>query len=250
MGKRFCVLSVVVSIFVLLMSDYCFSKVVRGVSDSEIKIGAIYDQTGPATPVTVPCSKAFKNYFRWINDKGGINGRKVKLIIEDDRYSIPATISAFKKLLLKDQVLALMGPASSHGILALTSSLMKKKIPSIIPPSSDRVVIPVKRYMFASGPTYEDQIQLLFQYIVRDLKKKDPKIAFVYNDTEHGKLGFRAANKYKDKYGIEIVTVEIVNPGVLDATSQALKIRRKKPDFVVMHLLVDNSIVLMKENFP
>jgi len=246
MGKRFCVISVVVSVVVLLMSGYCFSKEARGVSDSEIKIGAIYDQTGPATPVTVPCSRAFKNYFRWVNEKGGINGRKIKLIIEDDRYSIPATISAFKKLLLKDQVLALMGPASSHGIFALTSALLKKKMPCIIPPSSDRVVIPPKRYMFASGPTYEDQIQLLFQYIVRDLKKENPKIAFVYNDTEHGKLGFRAAKKYKDKYGIEIVTIEIVNPGVLDATSQALKIRRKKPDFVVMHLLVDNSIVLMK----
>ncbi|MDY7030280.1 MAG: ABC transporter substrate-binding protein [Thermodesulfobacteriota bacterium] len=246
MGRRFYVGLIMMFILALMLHDQCFAEDVRGVDDSEIKIGVIYDQTGPATPVTVPASKAFKNYFRWVNEKGGINGRKIKLIIEDDRYSIPATISAYKKLLLKDKVLVLMGPASSHGIFALTSAIIKDKVPCVIPPSSDRVVVPPKRYMFASGPTYTDQIQLIYQYMVRDLKIKKPRIAFVYNDTEHGKLGLKAAQKYKDKYGIEIVTIEIVNPGVLDATSQALKIRKVKPDFVVMHLLVDNSIVTMK----
>ncbi|MDY6970462.1 MAG: ABC transporter substrate-binding protein [Spirochaetota bacterium] len=246
MKKKYSIIFVIVAIFFFLFSVYSFAKVVRGVSDSEIRIGVIYDQTGPATPVTVPCSKAFKNYFTWVNNKGGINGRKIKLIIEDDRYAIPATISAFKKLLLKDKVLAILGPASSHGIKALTSNIMKNKMPHVIPPSSDAVVIPPKRYLFANGPTYEDQVQLLFQYITRDLKKKNPQIAFVYNDTEHGKHGLRAMNKYKGKYGIRIKTIEIVNPGTLDATSQALSIRRKKPDLVLMHLLVDNSIVLMK----
>ncbi|KAF0120151.1 MAG: amino acid/amide ABC transporter substrate-binding protein HAAT family [bacterium] len=244
--KKVSIVLLMVAISVFLICDYGFSKDVRGVTDSEIRIGVIYDQTGPATPVTVPASKAFKNYFQWVNEKGGINGRKIKLIIEDDRYSIPATISAYKKLLLKDKVLVLLGPASSHGIFALTSAILKDKMPCVLPPSSDRVVIPPKRYMFASGPTYEDQIQLIFQYIVRDLKKKNPKIAFVYNDTEHGKLGFKAAEKYKDEYGIDIVSIEIVNPGVLDATSQALNIKRRNPDFIVMHLLVDNSIVIMK----
>ncbi|MFA4910833.1 MAG: ABC transporter substrate-binding protein [Desulfobacteria bacterium] len=244
--KKVSIVLLMVAISVFLICDYGFSKDVRGVTDSEIRIGVIYDQTGPATPVTVPASKAFKNYFQWVNEKGGINGRKIKLIIEDDRYSIPATISAYKKLLLKDKVLVLLGPASSHGIFALTSAILKDKMPCVIPPSSDRVVMPPKRYMFASGPTYEDQIQLIFQYIVRDMKKKNPRIAFVYNDTEHGKLGFKAAEKYKDQYGIDIVSVEIVNPGVLDATSQALNIKRRNPDFILMHLLVDNSIVMMK----
>lgn len=244
--KKVSIVLLMVAISVFLICDYGFSKDVRGVTDSEIRIGVIYDQTGPATPVTVPASKAFKNYFQWVNEKGGINGRKIKLIIEDDRYSIPATISAYKKLLLKDKVLVLLGPASSHGIFALTSAILKDKMPCVIPPSSDRVVMPPKRYMFASGPTYEDQIQLIFQYIVRDIKKKNPRIAFVYNDTEHGKLGFKAAEKYKDQYGIDIVSVEIVNPGVLDATSQALNIKRRNPDFILMHLLVDNSIVMMK----
>ena len=82
--------------------------------------------------------------------------------------------------------------------------------------------------------------------MTRDIKKKNPRIAFVYNDTEHGKHGLRAMKKFKGKYGIKVISIEIVNPGTLDATSQALSIRRKKPEFVLMHLLVDNSIVLMK----
>ena len=107
---------VFMTFFCLLLCDSALAEKVRGVNDSEIRIGVIYDQTGPATPVTVPASKAIRNHFRWVNEKGGIHGRKIKTIIEDDRYSIPATISAYKKLLLKDKVLVLMGPASSHGI--------------------------------------------------------------------------------------------------------------------------------------
>ena len=246
MKKNIVGISIVVSVLILLTSTYGFSKPVRGVTDSEIKIGSIYDQTGPASPVGAPIASAFKNYFRWVNERGGINGRKVKLIVEDDRYSVPGAIAAYKKLLLKDEVLAILGPASSHSILALTSNILKSKIPCVIPPSADRVVIPPKYYMFASGPTYEDQIQLAYQYLTRGLKMKNPRIAFVYNDTEHGKLGRRAAEKYKERYGIDIVSIEIVNPGELDAVPQALSIKRKKPDYVLLHLLIDNSIVMMK----
>jgi branched-chain amino acid transport system substrate-binding protein len=131
--KKVSIVLLMVAISVFLICDYGFSKDVRGVTDSEIRIGVIYDQTGPATPVTVPASKAFKNYFQWVNEKGGINGRKIKLIIEDDRYSIPATISAYKKLLLKDKVLVLLGPASSHGIFALTSAILKDKCHVLFP---------------------------------------------------------------------------------------------------------------------
>ncbi|MEW6616037.1 MAG: ABC transporter substrate-binding protein [Thermodesulfobacteriota bacterium] len=238
---------ILITLFIILfIAPIAYAKEVRGVTKDLIKIGVIYDQTGPASPLTVPASQGFKNYFRWVNEKGGINGRKIELIIEDDRYSIPLTISAYKKLLLRDKILVLLGPASSHGMFALTSTILKDKLPSILPPSSDRVVIPPKRYMFANGSTYEDQIQFIYQYIVRDLKKKNSRIAFIYSDTEHGKLGLKAAKEHKDEYGIDITTFEIVNPGVLDATSQALLIKREKPDFIVMHLLIDNSIVMMK----
>jgi branched-chain amino acid transport system substrate-binding protein len=181
-----------------------------------------------------------------VNEKGGINGRMIKLIIEDDRYSIPLDMAAYKKLVWKDKVLLILGPTSSGGMFALTSTIQKDKVPCIFPPSSDRPVIPTKRYVFAIGPTYNDQIQLIYQYIVRDLKKKNPRIALVSTDTEMGKLGISAAKEHKDEYGIDIVTIELVNPGVLDATSQALMIKRMNPDFIVMHLLVDNSIVMMK----
>ena len=84
---------------ILFGSSDAYPEPVRGVTDTTIKIGVIMDLTGPtAGDIGLPITEALKNYTRHINDKGGIFGRKVKLIVEDDRYAIPAGIAAFKKL--------------------------------------------------------------------------------------------------------------------------------------------------------
>ncbi|MEW6616383.1 MAG: ABC transporter substrate-binding protein [Thermodesulfobacteriota bacterium] len=64
------------------------AKEVRGVTDDTIKIGTIADMTGPVSETFIPYVFGARNYFKYINDKGGINGRKVKVLLEDDRYSI------------------------------------------------------------------------------------------------------------------------------------------------------------------
>ncbi|MDY7030996.1 MAG: ABC transporter substrate-binding protein [Thermodesulfobacteriota bacterium] len=235
-------------LFVVLFSyPYCcYPKDIRGISEKEIKIGVIYDQTGPATTVTLMATEAFKNYFRWINDQGGIHGRKIRLIIEDDRYQVPATIAAFKKLVSKDMVFAILGPGSSHGYLAIRSRIMKEKVPTLMPPTSDRVVVPAQHYIFANGPTYEDQMKTAFQYIVRDLKMDKPRIVFIRADNERGRIGLNAARKSAKRFGFELVSEEVLNPTSIASTAEVMKMKMKKPDFVVLNIMVPNLFGLMR----
>ncbi|MDY6968946.1 MAG: ABC transporter substrate-binding protein [Spirochaetota bacterium] len=246
MNERLLSGCIILIFIIFLYPDYSYSKKIRGVSNKEIKIGVIYDQTGPATVVTLMATEAFRNYFRNLNDSGGIHGRKIKLIIEDDRYQVPATIAAYKKLVSRDSVFALLGPGSSQGFLAVQLRILKDKVPTLMPSTSDRVVVPAKHYIFANGPTYQDQMKIVFQYINNNLKYKSPRIAFIRADNERGRISFNAVNESSKKYGFKLVATEVLDPRAIESTSEILKIKMKKPDFVVMNIMVPNLFGLMR----
>ena len=105
----------------------------RGVTDDTIKIGFILDQTGPAAPIGIPVANATRTYFQNINDHGGINGRKVKIILEDDHYSIPGAIAAFKKLIFRDAALSILFTGGTGQTFALMNQIEKNKVPVIYP---------------------------------------------------------------------------------------------------------------------
>lgn len=207
---------------------------VRGITTDTIKIGLIFDQTGPAAVNTVPMTRGIKSYVRYINDQGGIHGRKLKLIVEDDRYSVPMAMSAFKKLLFKDKVVALMGPSSSTALAALLRSIEKEKVPLVSVIMPEYAVKPFKRYIFTFADIYPNQMKVLIDYIIKDLKSKEPRIALAYPDNEAGKLDLASALERMGSYNIEPVTKEVLNPGAFDASSQVMNLKRAKPDYVLL----------------
>ena len=88
----------------------------RGVSENEIRIGYIPDFTGPSARGCRGHLWGMENYFNEINAKGGIYGRKIKLFIQDGKYNPSIGISAFKKLVLKEKVFAMISLYDLHGI--------------------------------------------------------------------------------------------------------------------------------------
>lgn len=223
------------------------SESVRGVTETIIKLGAIIDQTGPAAgDVGLPVTEALKIYTRYINDKGGIFGRKVKLIIEDDRYSIPAGIAAFKKLLFKDQIFGLVGPCSVGEAKTLLRQIEQRKIPNIALAPDEAIVNPSRRYVFLPFNLYDDQLGVIFDYIVNDLKSEKIDIIFVYPDVESGKVALAGTRKWAEYFNLDFNT-EIVNPGALDATSQAMSIKRRKPTHIILHHGSSGAAMLLRD---
>ncbi|KAF0120891.1 MAG: amino acid/amide ABC transporter substrate-binding protein HAAT family, partial [bacterium] len=147
MGMKL-ILVVMLLVSILFISNFSSqAKEVRGVTDDTIKIGIIMDMTGPVADNLMPYAIGVRNYFKYINDKGGINGRKVDVIVEDDRYSIPMAVAAFKKLVFKDRILAIIGLASPQ-TTALLSQIEKNKLSTITYSNMRTMTTPFRRYIF------------------------------------------------------------------------------------------------------
>ena len=219
-------------ILTLFLSSFGYAEV-RGVTTDSITLGFIGDMTGPSASQSRHNTNGVKAFFGYINEQGGINGRRVKLIYEDDRYAIPGALAAFKKLIYKDKVFALIGPVQSGGVVALTRHIEKTKTPNMLYNMGERFITPVRHYVFNIGATYEDVVSVIFDYIMKDIEPKDLRIAAVYPDSEYGKIHQRMAERAAKHYGLKLHK-EVLNFGALDATSQVLTLKRNKINYVVL----------------
>jgi len=220
----------------------------RGVTKDKIILGFIGDMTGPTVVVQKPYLDAVKNYFRYINDQGGINGRKIKLISEDDQYQAAKAVGAFKKLVTRDKVLAIVGPTGSTQLKACYKQIEKEKVPCIgMMSTTDDMLKPFKRYIFPIMSTYQDQIRVIVDYIIKDLKGQKPGIALVTQQNEPGKVVEASARATAKANGIELVTVVNLPFGATDATSQVLLLKKAKPNYVIIQGNIGVAVALLRD---
>jgi branched-chain amino acid transport system substrate-binding protein len=201
--------------------------------------------TGPLAGIMVPISDGIKNYTRHVNDQGGINGRKVKLILEDDRYSIPLAVSAFKKLLFRDQIMALLGPGSTGETAVLLRHIMEHKLPTF-PLAADTELID-KRYIFVATDSYDNQVGILFDWMVQETKPRKPKIVCLVLDIG-AKVQFLKAVKQWSKFFDLDVPIVMTTLGAMDLTSEILLIKKEKPDYVIPLTGVDTIVKFLRDS--
>ena len=104
-----------------------------GVSKDEIVVGAIMNLTGPGAYGGNEITRGISTYFKATNDKGGVYGRKIRFIPEDNGYQVAKTLGAYKKLKSKDKMFCLVGNIGSSPVEALFPLLVKDKIPLVAP---------------------------------------------------------------------------------------------------------------------
>ncbi|MDY6967351.1 MAG: ABC transporter substrate-binding protein [Spirochaetota bacterium] len=220
---------------------------VRGVTSDTIKIGSMAAITGPDADVYGGVVPGWRTYINQINDSGGIHGRKIKFLVEDDRFTIPIALSSFKKLVYRDNIFAFSWAASgaghTHAIIPLVE---KEKIPLIAGTNNLSYFIPARKYIFTTLPSYEDQVKILFNYFRNDLKLKRSKIALLYMDSASSRPVLQLVRKFTKKYKYPLK--ELVIPlGGLDMTSQALLLKRDKSDYVIIHGYVGNTAAVLRD---
>ena len=239
-------LALSVTVFTLISSGLPSVGDTTGVSGNIIKMGVIIDQTGPAAGVGIPYAKGFKDYFRYVNDTGGINGRKVKVILEDDGYSIPRAFAAFKKLVFKDKVLSIFGCGGTGQNTALFPQIKKHKVPVISVSWSWTMTDPLKRYIFTPGNDNKDEIRIIMNYVVKTIGAKNPRFAIVSPDVEYGKSGVRVAEAKAKELGVKMVGREILPLGAIDATTQILSLKRKKATHIITLTMPGQTLSVLR----
>ncbi|MBU0515165.1 MAG: ABC transporter substrate-binding protein, partial [Proteobacteria bacterium] len=207
----------------------------RGVTDKQIKLGLVLVKTGPVAALGIPNGQGMVDYMTYINEKGGIHGRKIKVIVEDCAYSPAKAVTAAMKLLAKDKIFAFVSPWGTAPSTALFPIAQKEKIP--LAPAcalSTTVYDPFKKYVFAAGTNYVDQSLFIVDYVVNKLKIKKPKIAIFCQDDDWGRDHVKGLKMAQKKYGLPPVAVQSYKYNAVEFKSQVINLMRAKPDVVIV----------------
>ncbi|MCC0001095.1 MAG: ABC transporter substrate-binding protein [Methylobacteriaceae bacterium] len=157
-----------------------------GASDTEIKIGNIMPYSGPASAYGV-IGKTEAAYFNMINEKGGINGRKINFISYDDGYSPPKTVEQARKLVESDNVLMIFNPLGTPPNTAIQKYMNQKKVPQLFVATGATKWNDPKHFPWTMGwqPSYQAEGTIYAQYILKN--KPNAKIAILYQNDDYGK---------------------------------------------------------------
>lgn len=162
-----------------------------GASDTEIKIGQTMPYSGPVSSFSISARIAAA-YYKMLNDRGGIGGRKITMISLDDGYSPPKTVEQTRRLVEQDEVLALFGSLGTPTNVAVRKYLNQKKIPQLLVASSSSQwnnpqEFPYSTSLFLSA---DQEAAAVGRYILTN--KPDAKIAVLFQNDDYGKDYLRA----------------------------------------------------------
>jgi branched-chain amino acid transport system substrate-binding protein len=214
----------------------------RGVTKTEIVLGMHTDLSGVAATYGVSSSNAVKMRFEEINAAGGIHGRKIQLIIEDQGYQVPKAVQACAKLINRDNVFAFVAPLGTPMNNACFKDQLAAGVPNLFPLSAARSMYePYERLKFYGAASYVDQIRSAVNYFVKEKGKKAPCV--MYQDTDFGKEIVSGAELQAKQLGIKIVEMAAHKPTDQDFTASITKLKGAGCDLVLMGTIVRDSIV-------
>jgi ABC-type branched-subunit amino acid transport system substrate-binding protein len=154
--------------------------------------------TGIASPGYNKIPGAMKAYFDYVNDNGGVNGRKITLVIKDDQYIPTTAVAKANELILKDKVFALVGTLGTASTKAISAStqLAKRGIPSLFVNTGFSGFADAKAYptTFSILPSYQMEAKIMGKFLKE--KYADKKLALIYQDDDFGRdalAGFKQA---------------------------------------------------------
>ena len=214
----------------------------RGVTATEVTFGMPTDLSGVAATYGVSSSNAVKMRFDEINDGGGINGRKIKVIIEDTAYQVPKAVQACNKLINRDKVFAFVAPLGTPMNNACFKDQFAVGVPNLFPLSAARSMYePYERLKFYGAASYVDQVRSGIDYFVKTKGKK--AVCVMYQDTDFGKEVLEGAEQQTKKLGIKLVETTAHKPTDQDFTAPIGKLRSAGCDLIIMGTIVRDSIV-------
>src|SRR3954468_22632604 len=172
----------------------------RGVTATEVLFGMHTDLSGVAATYGVSSSNGVKMRFDEVNEPGGINGRKLKVIVEDQGYQVPKAVQACNKLINRDKVFAFVAPLGTPMNNACFKDQFAAGVPNLFPLSAARSMYePYERLKFYGAASYVDQIRSGITYFVKEKGKK--AICVMYQDTDFGKEIVVGAEAQAQKLG-------------------------------------------------
>jgi branched-chain amino acid transport system substrate-binding protein len=205
-----------------------------GITASTIKIGGTFPLTGVASLYkTIPAAE--KAYYDYVNDHGGINGRKIDFTILDDAYDPSKTVPLAQQLVEQAKVFAVVGSLGTAPGLATWGYLNKNKVPQVLLATGDSYWgFSFKKYPWTTGwqPDYPGEAKLYGRYIASNMPTA--KVGVLYQNDAYGKnyfAGLRVGLGAKKENIVDAESYDTTNPSV---TQQILALKSKGADVLVV----------------
>ena len=210
---------------------------VQGVTDTEIVLGSIQDLSGPVASVGAPMRDGMTLAVEDINAAGGINGRKIRLLIEDSGYDPKKGVLAAQKLVAQDKIFAMIATLGSAVTQATQPIALDRNVPYLFPlASSDNTYLPYHPLKFGLYALASEHMRAAVEYAYSKLGKR--RFATLYQDDETGQMNFRAASEQLKVHGLQMLEVTTYKRGDTNFSAQISRLKAANPDIVVLGTVV------------
>jgi len=237
------------SLFVFSIFVITFPEI--GLSQRALDVGALIPFTGRWGDSGRECAKGMLDAGKWLNQRGGVYGRRLQISLIDDTSQAAETVAAFRKLNEADRVLLLYLYSTETG-LALLPNIQYHRIPTLISSFPSHLANPGKYpYIFSITPTPLDLSKIAMRFISErsEFKMKKPKVVFVGSADHHGKHLLEDVKGFAKTIGIDIGPDFLISdPSSAKSILAALEAMKSyKPDFAYLSLSSKEASWLLKE---
>ena len=212
-----------------------------GVGPESIKLGAALPMTGPLSKIGVDVKAALAACFDEINAQGGIQGRKLALVIEDSGGEAAGTELATRRLVEERGVFALVGSFEPKGSASTNEYLKRSAVPLIGPVTLSPAATQANRYVFYLLPGFRDQARVLIDFI--GAKGTSSRIAVVYTIGEFDQDVLAAVKSQAKLYSMSVVAEQRYNAGALSSPALVQAVATEKPDCILFFGIAADLLV-------
>jgi len=226
---------------------------VQGVTDTGILLGSHQDLSGPLTSLGVPFRDGLILAAEEINAAGGIHGRKVRVLVEDNGYDPKKAILAAQKLLTQDKVFAVIATLGTAPSSASMPLALDRGVPFLFPASAaESTYLPYHPLKFALTTPYAQQTRAGVKYAHEHLGKR--RFGILYQDDDSGLSALRAVEEQLKVHGLSLVERTSYKRGETDYSAQIARLKAANVDIVMLMANTREAaaavIEAKKQNWP
>ncbi len=237
------------AVLVLALSTPAAAADRTGVTADTITIGMFGFYTGAGSSYGTGARDGAMIAINEVNAAGGVHGRKIKVIVEDDRSTPAGSIAAARKLIHNDKVFALINQGGSNPMVATLPLLKESNVPLMAQmPSSPKVTRPLHRTIFRAA-SFNDQLQgwLIADFVMQHVKPNG-RIAILAQSDEYGKVGAQyVVERLQGQYKVAPVAVVEHDRDATDLSAQVLKLKDAKPDVVILYTYLRPGAIYLRQ---
>ena len=240
-------IGVLVAVLVLVATATVAETQERGITDTEIVIGSSQPLSGPAAFWGQGVGGGMDAYLKWINDAGGINGRKIRLVLRDDGYLPTRAVANVRELVERERVFAIVSLIGSANAFAVRDYIIENQVLWMTPTADANMWAGFKnkKYLFVGYPGYVDEGRILTTYAAKNEGVKS--VAVFYQNDLYGQKGLLGIKRGIADTKIKLATAVPYEVTDRDLSGHAVKLRQSGADAVMLYATPTQGALIVRE---